>query len=248
VTAAALAGATIAAPSPARAQPARSLPLQGKTFALDPGHNGGNADAPGVINRLVNVITERKACDTTGTATDAGYTEAAFNFDVAMRVAKILRARGARVVLTRTSNTGVGPCITQRAAIGNLAHATAAISIHADGAPASGYGFHVIEPAAVGPNDKIVKPSAVLGVDIRNAVHKETGEAYSTYVGHNALIVRSDLGGLNLSTVPKVFIESGNMRNAADARKLTNPAYRQKEAQAIADGLTYFAEHQPASR
>ena len=50
---------------------------------------------------------------------------------------------GARVVLTRTSDTGWGPCITERAAIANRAHADAAISIHADGGPATGRGYHV---------------------------------------------------------------------------------------------------------
>ena len=51
---------------------------------------------------------------------------------------------------------------------------------------------------------------------------------------------RSDLGGLNLSAVPKVFIECGNMRNSADARRMTDPQWRQQAAQGIADALTAF--------
>ena len=38
-----------------------------------------------------------------------------------------------------------------------------------------------------------------------------------------ALDYRSDLGGLNLSTVPKIFIECGNMRNADEAAKFQDP-------------------------
>jgi N-acetylmuramoyl-L-alanine amidase len=210
-------------------------------IVLDPGHNGANWSHPAIINRLVNVITEWKPCDTTGAETDAGYPEHAFNFDVATRLARLLRAEGATVVLTRPNDTGVGPCVTQRAAIGNRAHAAAAISIHADGGPPSGTGFEVIEPGLIpGHNGAIIAPSDRLGLAIRNAYHRITGEPYSDYVGTQGLDVRTDLGGLNLSTVPKVFIECANMRNATDAAKLTSPAFRERIAVALAAGFTAF--------
>jgi N-acetylmuramoyl-L-alanine amidase len=229
------------ASTPAASASAPRRPLAGKVIVVDPGHNGDNWAHPAVINRLVNVITEMKPCDTTGTETDAGYTEAAFNFNVATRLARLLRAEGATVILTRTSNHGVGPCITQRAAIGNRAHADAAISIHADGGPPGGSGFDVIEPGLIpGHTDAIVGPSHRLALDIRAAYHRITAEPYANYVGHDALDVRTDLGGLNLSTVPKVFIECGNMRNAADAAKLSSPAFRQRIAVALAAGFTAF--------
>jgi N-acetylmuramoyl-L-alanine amidase len=212
---------------------ALALPLHGKTIVIDPGHNGGNWSHPSEINRLVDAGGFQKACDTTGTSTNDGYSEAAYNLDVATRLARILRAAGARVVLTRTSNVGVGPCINERAAIGNRAHADAAISIHADGGPARGRGFHVIyKPGAA--------PSHRLALAIRAAFSAGTGEPYANYIGHDGLDVRSDLGGLNLSVVPKVFIETGNMRNAGDAKRLQSAAYRQSEAAALARGLEAF--------
>ena len=218
-----------------------AAPLAGKTVTVDPGHNGGNYLHTAEINRLVDAGTLRKACDTTGTATDGGYSEAAYNFDVALRLARILRAEGARVVLTRTTNTGWGPCITERAAIGNRVHADAAISIHADGGPASGRGFHVIYPPSIAHlTDDIAATSKRLAVAVRNAFAAGTGEPYATYVGRVGLDVRSDLGGLNLSNVPKVFVETGNMRNAIDAGRLGSAAYRQREAEAIARGISAF--------
>ena len=220
---------------------AHPRPLAGKVIVLDPGHNGANWSHPAFINHLVNVITGWKSCDTTGAETDAGYPEHAFNFDVATRLARLLRAEGATVVLTRPNDTGVGPCVTQRAAIGNRAHAAAAISIHADGGPPTGTGFEVIEPGLVpGHNAAIIGPSDRLGLDIRNAYHRITGEPYSDYVGTQGLDVRTDLGGLNLSTVPKVFIECANMRNASDAAELINPAFRERIAVALAAGFTAF--------
>ncbi|MGH9029451.1 MAG: N-acetylmuramoyl-L-alanine amidase, partial [Acidimicrobiales bacterium] len=52
-----------------------------------------------------------------------------FNFTVAQDLAADLEGEGATVVETRTTNSGAGPCVTQRAAIGNDAHSDAAISI-----------------------------------------------------------------------------------------------------------------------
>jgi N-acetylmuramoyl-L-alanine amidase len=226
-----------AAPAPTRA----AQPLDGQVIALDPGHNGANWSHPAIINRLVNVITELKACDTAGAQTDAGYAEHSFTFDVAIRLARLLRAEGATVVLTRHNDHGVGPCVTQRATIGNRAHADAAISIHADGGPPTGTGFEVIAPGRIAaPDAPVIGPSGRLAVDIRNAYHRITGEAYSDYVGSRGLDVRTDLGGLNLSTVPKVFIECGNMRNSADAARLTSPRFRERIAVALAAGFTAF--------
>src|SRR5215216_632276 len=128
---------------------ALALPLAGKTVVIDPGHNGGNAAHAAQIARLVDAGTLRKACDTVGASTNDGYSEHAYNLDVALRLVRVLRARGARVVLTRATDTVWGPCITRRAAIANVARADAAISIHADGGPASGRGFHVIYPAPI---------------------------------------------------------------------------------------------------
>jgi N-acetylmuramoyl-L-alanine amidase len=210
------------------------------TVAVDPGHNGGNAAAPGVINQIIWNGRENETCDTTGTATDSGYPEAEFNFNVANYVAADLQAEGATVVLTRTSNRGVGPCVTQRAAIGNNAHANAAISIHADGGPPSGRGFAVLEPVSDGINAGIIGPSKVLGVDIRSALLSGTSEPVSSYDGIDGIRPRDDLAGLNLSTVPKVLVECANMRNATDAALLVTPQWQQAVARALAAGLTAF--------
>jgi N-acetylmuramoyl-L-alanine amidase len=42
--------------------------------------------------------------------------------------------------------------------------------------------------------------------------------------------------------VPKVFVECANMRNATDAKALTDSAWRQQAARGIADGLTAFLQ------
>ncbi len=146
-----------------------SEPLAGEVVGIDPGHNGLNYSAPGVIDAPVFNGTGTETCDTTGTATDSGYTEAQFNFNVATYLQADLQAEGATVVLTRPDNAGVGPCVTTRAAIINDAHADVAVDIHADGGPADGRGFTVLEPTADGPNDGVIASSAAFAATLRNA-------------------------------------------------------------------------------
>jgi N-acetylmuramoyl-L-alanine amidase len=223
-----------------------TLPLTGKVVVLDPGHNPTDRDHTAEINRLVDIGTGRKACDTTGTATKAGYAEAAFTLDVVHRVRALLTARGATVKLTHdTGGPAFGPCIDERARIGNEAGADAAISVHADGSAAGNRGFHVILPASVhqgiADTRPIVAPSRRLGTAVKRHFADATGSAPANYLaGGTGLVTRSDLGGLNLTTVPKVFIECGNMRDPKDAAELTDPAWRQSAAEGIADGITAF--------
>lgn len=220
--------------------PSDGFSLVGQVVAIDPGHDGGNGADPSYIDQPIWNGREYEACDTTGTETDAGYTEHAFNFDVATRLAALLRARGATVVLTRTNDTGVGPCVNVRAAIGNQARADAFVDIHADGGPPGGRGVAVLQPVADGINNAVIGLSDELSVDIRNAFVAGTGEPYSSYDGVNGLQPRDDLAGLNLTTVPKVLIECANMRNATDAALVTNPTWRQEAATSLASGLSQY--------
>ncbi|MER8104676.1 N-acetylmuramoyl-L-alanine amidase [Kitasatospora sp. NPDC094016] len=224
--------------------PVSPTALTGRTILLDPGHNPGNSAHTAEINRLVDIGNSRKQCDTTGTETNSGYTEAEYTLDVTHRARAILAARGATVVLAQDGDRPWGPCVDERARAGADAHADVALSVHGDGGPAGGSGFHVILPAKVvagkADNAAIVEPSRRLGLLLREHFRAATGEPYADYIASDGLDTRSDLGGLNLSTVPKVFIECGNMRNPVDAKRMTDPQWRQRAAQGIADALTAY--------
>lgn len=232
-------------PSKTTSAPAASGPLKGKVVVIDPGHNPSNFQHTAEINKKVNIGTNWKECDTTGTSTNSGYTEAKFTLDVAHRLRTLLEQQGATVKLTQDGDRPYGPCVDERARIGNNAHADAVVSVHADGAGAGQRGFHVILPGSVhaGAADTrpIVASSADLGERIAGSFVRVTGSAPSNYVGDDTgLVTRKDLGGLNLSTVPKVFIECGNMRDTKDAAQLTSGAWRQKAAQGISEGIVSF--------
>lgn len=230
--------AAVAAVEPAPAEPA-------PVVVLDPGHNGANRANPDVVDALVPAGGFEKPCNTTGTATDEGYPEHAFTVDVALRTAELLRQQGITVVLTRTDDTGVGPCVDARAAIANDAGAALAVSLHADGAPASARGFHVIEPAAApdGGNLAILPASDLAARDLLAAYEAATGLPRADYLGdlvEPGLTRRDDLAGLNLARTPAVVLESANMRNPDEAALVADPQWRQSAARGIADGVTAF--------
>jgi N-acetylmuramoyl-L-alanine amidase len=222
-----------------------SLPLAGKIVGIDPGHNGLNYTAPQIIDQPVWNGQEYESCDTTGTETASGYTEAEYNFNVATYLAADLEAEGAQVVLTRPNNEGIGPCVTTRAAVINNANANVAVDIHADGGPVDGRGFAVLEPVADGPNDGVIGSSATFATIMRNAFLADTGMPESSYDGVDGLEPRDNLAGLNLTTVPKVLIECGNMQNATDAALLVTSAFQQSAAAAMAGAITTYLD--PAS-
>jgi N-acetylmuramoyl-L-alanine amidase len=222
-------------------------PLRQGVVVLDPGHNGGNASAPEEVNRPVPAGGFWKPCNTTGTETESGYAEHAFAFDVSRRAAALLRSEGVTVLLTRTDDVGVGPCVDARAAVANDVDAAVAVSVHADGAAVDARGFHVIEPdvAPDGGNAAIVPASHEAAAMLRTAFAAVPGATPATYPGdlvEPGLTRRDDLAGLNLARVPAVFIECANMRNPDDAAAVTDPDWRQSAAQAIAAGvLSYLA-------
>ena len=227
-------------PAPPASSSAPAQPLAGRVIGIDPGHNGRNGTDPAYIDRMIWNGREQETCDTTGTETDSGYTEAQFNFNVATYLRADLKRQGAKVVLTRTSNDGVGPCVTRRSQILNDAHSNVAIDIHADGGPPGGRGFTVLEPVADGPNDKVIARSDRFGRDVKAAMLAGTPMPVSDYYGQDGYEPRDDLAGLNLTTVPKVLIECGNMRNAVDARILTSTAFQKQLAKALATAIARF--------
>lgn len=240
VLAAVASAAASAAPTGHATTAAAKKPLAGKIIGIDPGHNGRNWTDPAFLNKQIWNGRAREDCDTTGTQTAGGYTEAKFNFIVASRLAKILRKDGAKVVMTRKTNDGIGPCVDRRARILDKAHANVSIDIHADYGPSTGRGFTVLEPIADGPNNKVIKPSLRFGKDVHLAFVKDTPMGISNYYGHNGYISRKDLAGLNLTTMPKVLIECGNMNNRADAKLLTSLKVEHEIARALSIAITRF--------
>lgn len=235
-------------PATTRAQ--KSKPLAGATIVVDPGHQLGNKNFPEKINRQVPAGGFSKACNTTGTATNGGYAEATFTWKVSQQVRRRLERLGAKVVLTRSTNSEKrwGPCVDERGRAGNKQGADLKLSIHGDGSYAAGaHGFHVIAPTDRRPwTHDIHRSSRRLATKVRAALHRHAGLDYATYTaGGDGLDFRGDLGTLNLSDVPTVLVELGNMRDAGDARRMTSARGRATYAQALVRAARRFVRSEP---
>ena len=218
--------------------------IAGMVVFIDAGHNGSN-DAS--INR--QVPTGRggtKDCQASGTSTNTGYPEHTFTWDTALRVRAELNALGVRTALSRGNDTGLGPCVDARANTANAMRPNAILSIHADGGPASGRGFHV-NYSAPPLNQAQAGPSVQYARIMRDQM-QASGIPPANYIGQDGLYGRSDLAGLNLAQYPSVLVECGNMKNPADSALMESPDGRQKYADALVRGVAGFLATQGQAR
>ncbi len=226
-----------------RADQARVQPLQGLTIALDPGHQLGNHNFPRQTNRLVPAGGFKKPCNTTGTATNAGTPEATVNWRLSLAVKKRLETLGAHVRMTRNTNSERrwGPCVNARGRFGKRVGAQLMVSLHADGASSSGYGFHVIAPKRRKPwTTDIATASLRLAKILRGSLVRHHVPRANYVAGGSGLDIRSDLGTLNMSDVPVAMIEIGNMRNSRDAKRMTSASGRARYAKAVVRGIRTY--------
>ena len=210
--------------------------IAGMAVFLDPGHSGRSDSS--ISQQVPNGRGGTKDCNTTGAATNDGYPEHAFNWDVVSRVRDALNQMGARTQLSRDDDSSLGPCVDQRAAMATAMHPDAIVSIHADGGPPSGRGFHV-NYSSPPLNDVQGAPTLRLAQTMRDSL-AAAGLQPSTYVGSNGLYGRADLAGLNLAQYPAILVELGNMKNSDDAAQIESPDGRAKYATAVTQGIVAY--------
>ena len=218
--------------------------IAGMVVFIDPGHNGSN-DAS--ISR--QVPTGRggtKDCQASGTSTNDGYQEHTFTWDTALRVRAALNALGVRTAMSRGNDNALGPCVDERANMANALHPNAILSIHADGGPATGRGFHVnysappLNAAQAGPSIQYAR--------IMRDQMQASGIPPANYIGQDGLYGRADLAGLNLAQYPSILVECGNMKNPVDSALMESADGRQKYADALVRGVAGFLASQGQAR
>ncbi|MCI4674335.1 Rv3717 family N-acetylmuramoyl-L-alanine amidase [Candidatus Mycolicibacterium alkanivorans] len=233
-----LAASTLSTPI-AHAAPSN---IAGMIVFLDPGHNGAN-DA----SMTKQVPTGRggtKDCQTSGTSTEDGFTEHTFNWDTVLLIRQALTQLGVRTAMSRGNDDQVAACVDERAAMANSLQPNAIVSIHADGGPATGRGFHV-NYSSPPLNQAQAGPSVRLARTMREQL-LASGLPAANYIGSDGLYGRADLAGLNLAQYPAVLVELGNMKNPADSALMESPEGRQKYAEAVVRGIAAFLATQPA--
>jgi N-acetylmuramoyl-L-alanine amidase len=216
--------------------------IAGMIVFLDPGHNGAN-DAS-ISKQVPTGRGGTKDCQASGTSTNDGYPEHTFNWETVLRIRAELTQLGVRTAMSRGDDTGLGPCVDERAAMANALKPDAIVSIHADGGPATGRGFHV-NYSSPPLNAAQSGPSVQFAQTMRDQL-QAAGLLPANYIGQGGLYPRSDLTGLNLAQYPSILVELGNMKNPADSALIESPDGRQKYADAVVRGIAGFLATRPA--
>ena len=127
-----------------------------------------------------------------------------------------------------------------RGKFGAKVHARLTVSIHGDGSSSSNRGFFVMKPGYIrGYTDDITVRSASLAVAIRRGL-LDTGLPMANYYATNGIKTRTDLGTLNMSDVPAVMVELGNMKNSGDATHMKSTTGRDRYAAGLVAGIRIY--------
>lgn len=249
------AGTLVAAP--VAAEPNTETPavgsLNGRTVFLDPGHQG-SADGHRLTKQVPDGRGGTKDCQTTGATAVTGKKEHTINWDIAQLVKAGLEAQGARVVMSRADDTGWGGCVDERAEAANRSKADIAVSLHADststGADRGKSGFHMIVPSLPLPDATVSSVQAGNGRKASEAMRdafKRAGFTPANYAGvKDGIQTRSDIAAVNLTRVPTVFVEMGNLSNPEDAKNLSEAKGSAAYALAVTNGIKSYLATAPA--
>jgi N-acetylmuramoyl-L-alanine amidase len=225
---------------PAHGADGAADPLSDRVIALDPGHGGGAGES-----RLVpDGRGGRKACNASGTSTNAGYPERAFTWDVAKRTAKILRKKGIIVKMTRASDPLTkAVCVNKRGKFPGKVGAELVVSIHGDG----NTNPHVKGFFALLSSPPLNEAQGTPSFDLAKRILRQLGKQGFTRnpAYPQGISRRSDLAGLNHATVPAVMVELGEMRNPTEAALMSSPKGRQRYARALAAAITNYLKAHP---
>lgn len=183
--------------------------LKGKLIVLDPGHGGPYPGAQGFVS------------------------EEDVNLQIALKTRNKLQSLGARVVMTRTSDTacstaGYREDLSCRPALATRMGADAFISIHANSGSSSANGSETYYYNS-SRGDK------ELAGDIASEFKEEVGMKIRQVSYANFAVLRG-------STVPSTLVETGFVTNKSDAAKLGSSQYQEKFAKAIAEGIQEYFE------
>jgi N-acetylmuramoyl-L-alanine amidase len=182
-------------------------PLQNLTVVVDAGHGGIDSGAIGRAN-------------------GSTYLEKTVNIDLSTYLQRELQIRGARVVMTRT--TDINPSLDDRQAIINQSQPVVSISIHHDAATpgrSSGASIYWYHPQSQDFAASLLK------------YFSDKGDR--PILNNNGVIYRS-FALARPSIAPAVLLEVGFMTNPTEITDLAQPGRQQQLANVLADGIVQW--------
>ena len=178
-----------------------------------------------------------------------GLQEKILVLNISKRLGSILRKRGYRVTYTRSGDYFLE--LSERARLANQSKADLFLSIHLNGAESSsvrGAETYVFTPrgqpstrnARVRPSDQEHHPANQNNVWSTLAGYYVQRELVKSLDTADRGLKRARFGVLRPLSCPGLLIEASFVTNSGEARKLKKAAYRQRIAQAIADGVFVY--------
>ena len=201
---------------------------------IDPGHD---ARANLATEPIGPGSTTRKIKDGGGThGVVSGIREPELTLDVSLRLRRLLRTAGVRVVMTRTQTAGASMGNIARARIANDAGAALFLRVHADGASSvSARGTHTLTPALHrGWTDDVYAASRRAATLVQAELVRALG------FPSRGIQERSDFTGFNWADVPVILVEMGFMTNPTEDRALARSAVRGRAALGLCRGTLRF--------
>jgi N-acetylmuramoyl-L-alanine amidase len=188
----------------------------GKIIAIDAGHGGYD---PGAVG-------------------GNGTKEKEVNLDIAKRTAKLLEARGATVVMTRSGDQEIG--LDQRTSKANSKKANLFVSIHINAAESTALSGTMTFVHSGSSTNTRIKESNRLAKNIQSELVRG--------LGLKDMGVRyADFAVLRTSNMPAVLCELAFISNPAEEKKMNTDSFRNKAAEAIVKGIgLYFSEKRNA--
>jgi N-acetylmuramoyl-L-alanine amidase len=214
---------------------ASQLPAPPRLIVLDAGHGGSD---PGMQNTTLHLDEKN------------------MTLDVVLRLKKLLAARGYRVILTRSDDNKLDPAqradLEKRDEVANRAKADLFLSVHFNSAP----------PTVTGTETYVMTPQFQLstGADKKDDTVDKSfpgnrQDFANVVLGYH--LQRAVLAGLKTSDrgfkrgrrlvlcfpeCPAALVEAAYLSNNTEAGRVATPEFRQRIAQAIADGVNDYAE------
>lgn len=201
-------------------------------LVLDPGHGGRNPGATSVFN---------------------GRYEKEYTLDWAKRIQSLLATNGWQVYLTRTNDQDLS--LADRTELARNWHADFFVSLHFNsalphtdqsglesycltpqGMPSSLTRDYADDATEVFPNNEFDAQNFQFAADLQRALVLASGSM------DRGVRRARFMGVLREQRCPAVLLEGGYLSNPEEARLISQPAYRQKLAEAVARGVMGFED------
>lgn len=188
--------------------------LQGKTIAIDPGHGGSDSGAVGAFSKEKDITLA-----------------------ISKKVASLLNAAGANVVMTRTTDVdvyapydGAVEELQARSNIGNAAKADVFISIHIDS----------FDSPSAGGVTAYYNSKTPYDYGLANYIHQQNMKATNF---SDRGVKTANFYVLLHTNMPATLLELGFISNPSEEQALNTEAQQQNFAESIVKGLADYFNH-----